>query len=146
MSVIDNLAKYVSDHTSCSEVRWHNIGPEQRGPLPISAVSTVCQQGIEIMPARGAFLELVRSHQGGSDCNPLDGEEHGFAELSAWLPGSGLVRRFVGLGVILGVFDLVAPWRNDASYEEQVSFYQEQAGGSFKFRLNHYRHDMSGNS
>jgi hypothetical protein len=135
MTASDNLPNYVAAHTTCTESRWHGVGSDLRGPYPISAVR-LNHDGMEIMPEKGKFLELVRAHQGDIGCNPLDGHEHGFLEMARWLHSSGTVLPFVGLGVILGVFELVNPWRNDASYEEQVSFYQEQAGGLFKSRPN----------
>ena len=86
MSATDNLADYVTEHTSCSETHWREVGPEQRGPFPVSAVSGIGDQGIAVMPKRETFLELVRSHreevrsdQGEVACDPLDGAEHGLS-------------------------------------------------------------------
>jgi hypothetical protein len=141
MTVAEHLADYVADHTSCSESRWHKVGTDQRGPFPISSISKVVGQGIELTPTRDTFLNLIRSHMVGSDCNPLDGETHGFDELSRWFQSGGIVLPFVGLGVILGVFELVGPWREQEArpYDDLMTFLQDHGGGLFKAKLNDQR-------
>jgi hypothetical protein len=68
-------------------------------------------EGTEEMPQSDSFIELVgiHEHEATNDCDPLDGKEHVFAEMVLWLESKGLVLPFVGLGVFVGVFEVVRP-------------------------------------
>lgn len=62
-------------------------------------------------PDVAEFKRLIAEHQGDyGPCNPLDGKEHGFMELGAWLDDQGLALMFMGLGSILGVWTLLTPY------------------------------------
>ncbi len=53
---------------------------------------------------------LIADHKGEfGDCNPLDGKEHGFIELGAWLGSQELALALMGLGECLGLWTLLSP-------------------------------------
>ena len=54
-------------------------------------------------------MRLIRLHREKSPgCNPLDGREHGLSEIALWIRNKALAVRFVGLGVILGIFEITS--------------------------------------
>lgn len=56
------------------------------------------------------FVRLSKAHPGDfGPCDPLDGKEHGYQELGAWIGDQGLALLYMGLGHLLGVFDLLTP-------------------------------------
>jgi hypothetical protein len=85
------------------------------------------------MPQRDRFIHLVRLHQHEviMGCDPLDSKEHGFTEMARWLGSKGTVLPFVGLGVFLGVFEVVRPWPQEGTCDE-VADCLENAGGFFR--------------
>jgi hypothetical protein len=62
-------------------------------------------------PERQRFEELTRAHENGefSNVNPFDGKEHNYIELGAWIGDQGLAMQYMGLGVLLGSFNLLSP-------------------------------------
>jgi hypothetical protein len=55
---------------------------------------------------------LINEHKGewtDDDITPLDGKEHSYIELGAWLGSQGLALQFMALGHALGLFDLLTP-------------------------------------
>ncbi len=53
---------------------------------------------------------LIADHKGEfAECNPLDGKEHGFIELGAWLGSQELALALMGLGCSLGLWNLLTP-------------------------------------
>ena len=56
------------------------------------------------------FKKLARAHAGEfRECDPFDGKEHGYQELGAWIGDQGMAMMFMGLGHLLGIFDLLTP-------------------------------------
>lgn len=61
-------------------------------------------------PDKETFLRLTEEHRGEfGDCNPLDGGEHNYMELGGWIGDQGLTMQYMGLGVSLGIFNLLSP-------------------------------------
>lgn len=53
---------------------------------------------VNIDAARVTLLDLIKTHQGAfTECQPLDGHEHDYIELGAWLGDQGYALRFIGL-------------------------------------------------
>jgi len=64
----------------------------------------------EVSPNAGEFRRLTEAHHGEfTQCNPLDGMEHSYIELGGWIGDQGLAMQYMGLGTLLGVFDLLTP-------------------------------------
>lgn len=82
--------------------------PEPAGHTADLVFFKVALAGAGVTPDE--FLELSRSHEGEfGPCDPFDGQEHGFIELGGWLGDQGLALQYMGLGALLGVFELLTP-------------------------------------
>jgi hypothetical protein len=128
---MENIAGYVYDHTTCNEQRWHKLDAGQRGPYFVSAT---------YQPGRDRFLELIHLHgEQRPDCDPLDDHEHGFAEITRWIGIRELAIRFIGLGVMLGVFELVRSWEERAgeSRDEMSRRLDRGNEGTFRLKVRH---------
>ena len=100
---MENIEGFLLDHVIRDEARWHRLPEGSRGPHFVS---------VRFGPGKARFLELVRHKVAVSPrCNPLDGREHRIDEIVRWMRNRELALRFVGLGVMLGVFELASPWR-----------------------------------
>lgn len=56
------------------------------------------------------FRRLIEEHDGSHvQCNPLDGRDHSFIELGAWIGDQGAALMFIGLGELLGLWRAVTP-------------------------------------
>ena len=57
------------------------------------------------------LCELMASaiHGEYADCDPMDGLEHGYIELGAWLGSQELALRFMAMGSTLGLWALLTP-------------------------------------
>jgi hypothetical protein len=61
-------------------------------------------------PTPEEFRSLTKEFRGESiQCNPLDGNEHNYIELGQWLGDQGMALMYMGLGSILGIFQLLTP-------------------------------------
>jgi hypothetical protein len=123
---VGNIAGYVYDHTRCDARRWRRVEAGLRGPYFVSAVNG---------PRRDEFLKFVRLHiEKKPGCDPLDGQVHGLEELTRWIGIRELALRFIGLGVILGVFQLAKPWirRDEENHEDMVKRLKCQDGARFR--------------
>ena len=96
---MENIAGYVYDHTTCNARSWRQAEPTNKVRTPCRWVHS---------PRRAEFLRYVRLHaEKNPCCNPLDGRVHSLKEVTSWIGIRELALRFIGLGVILGVFELV---------------------------------------
>lgn len=60
--------------------------------------------------SKETFLELIKKHTGEfTTVDVMDGGDHSYMELGAWLGDQSTALMFMGLGVLLGVFDLMSP-------------------------------------
>jgi hypothetical protein len=123
---VENIAGYVYDHTGCDERRWHQLEADQRGPYFVSAVNG---------PRRDEFLKSVRSQiEKKTCCDPLDGQVHSLEDVTRWIGIRELALRFIGLGVILGVFQLVEQWkrREEEKHDDMIKRLQREHGARFR--------------
>lgn len=61
-------------------------------------------------PDPDALRELCRAHRGEfNEVNPFDGNEHSYIELGGWVGDQGLALMLMGLGALLGLWQLVTP-------------------------------------
>lgn len=62
-------------------------------------------------PKADEMKALIAAHQSDYEpVNPLDGEEHGYVELGAWLGDQGYAMMFMALGQILGLWKILSPY------------------------------------
>ena len=61
-------------------------------------------------PDAEEFIKLSGECEGEfAEVNPFDGSEHGYIELGAWIGSQELALLYMGLGVKLGLFQLLTP-------------------------------------
>ena len=128
-SLVDNIAGYVYDHTTCHEPHWQSLEPNGQGPFFVSAKHP---------PGKDQFLEFIERHRDkNSWCDSLDGQVHSLDEIARWIGIGNLPVRFLGLGVILDVFKLLQPWegRERRSGEEMSRHLEGEDEGLFKLKV-----------
>lgn len=105
------LEQYVAGHTErgeCKCGRCADSKPDPTGHTVDTIFFKVAQKG---ECDRAEFIRLTEEHWLHNDveCIPLDGKEHSFIELGAWLGDQGLALQYMALGTQLGVFELLTP-------------------------------------
>jgi len=136
---VENIAGYVYDHTTCDARGWHQLGGDQKGPFYVSMV-----HGAQ----RDEFLSSTRSHaEKNPGCDPRDGRVHSLKEMTRWIGIRELALRFIGLGVILGVFELVRPWtrRDQENHEDMINRLERDNDAEFRLSV-HQLPSFSSNS
>jgi hypothetical protein len=124
---MENIAGYVLDHTTRDANLWHHLNADERGPYFVSPMNR---------PRRDLFLKLVRlQRQHAPGCDPLDGREHGLDRAARWIGNRALAIRFVGLGVILGVFELATSWEAVPGEDLEHVDRRLAGRGEVRFRL-----------
>lgn len=109
---MESLIDYVLKHTERGEC---NCGQcLDRGDKPDPVGHTVDLGFFKVAakdnPDKETFLELTQKHRGEfGDCDPMDGGEHNYMELGGWIGDQGIAMQYMGLGVLLGVFNLLSP-------------------------------------
>ncbi len=68
----------------------------------------------KVVAADGAKADdlqaAIQSHKGVfQDCDPLDGKEHSYIELGAWIGDQGAALTLMGLGTVLSLWELITP-------------------------------------
>lgn len=113
MSATATIGRYVADHTErgeCKCGRCADVGqkPDPSGPHTVDMIFFKAAKKGESTAEE--FERLTREHRGEfADCDPFDGEEHGFIELGAWIGDQGMALLYMALGSLLGIFDLLTP-------------------------------------
>jgi len=86
-------------------------------------------------PDAEEFKRLYLAHVG--EFNQIvwsDGKEHGYMEIGGWIGDQGLALRFMALGALLGVFELLTPYTVlglDPADERQRTIAMQAAGSGF---------------
>jgi len=62
-------------------------------------------------PSKEKFIELTKANKTGSfnSVDMFDGHEHNYMELGGWIGDQGAALQYMGMGVLLDVFDLMSP-------------------------------------
>lgn len=111
------LPDYVSAHTTRGECQCGKCCDRGAAPDPTGhSVDTTffkvaaTKDADQNSPTKAMFLGLTKAHHGEfAECDPLDGNEHGYIELGAWIGDQGLALQYMALGALLGVFRLMSP-------------------------------------
>lgn len=109
---MDSLVDYIMKHTTRGECSCDRCLDRDSKPDPIVHVADVFFFKVTVTdsPEISEFLTLTKAHKGEFiDCDPLDGEEHNYMELGGWLGDQGLAMQYMGLGALLGLFNLMTP-------------------------------------
>ena len=61
---------------------------------------------------KNELIDILKSHEGEFNVVDLfDGKEHGYMEIGGWVGDQGLALTLMGLGELLGVWELMTPER-----------------------------------
>lgn len=72
-------------------------------------------------PNADELRSLIQSHKGEfTDCDPLDGEDHGYMQLGGWMGDQGLAMQFMALCEIVGLGEVRTPARVLAGAPKEV--------------------------
>jgi hypothetical protein len=124
---MENIAGYVYDHTTRNGRRWLELEADQQGPYFVSTVHD---------PRTAEFLRFARLQtETHTCCDPLDGRVHNLKEMTRWIGIRELAVRFIGLGVILGVFELVRPWVRREHENDEDMIKRLERDNDAQFRL-----------
>lgn len=106
------LVDYVLNHTergecNCGQCADRGENPDPQGhTIDLGFFKVAAKNN----PDKDMFLQLSGAHNGEfGECDPLDGGEHSYMELGGWIGDQGLAMQYMGLGVLLGVFNLLSP-------------------------------------
>ena len=109
MSLLANYVQQFSERGECRCGRCIDRGPDRR-----LEGHTADMIFFDVSKREGAtrevLEELIREHSGvWGDVNPLDGREHNYIELGGWIGDQGLAMQLMGLGSLLGLWQLLTP-------------------------------------
>lgn len=101
------LREYILKHTGRGECNCGKCMDRGDKPDPTGHVADMVffRVAARNSPDKDEFIRLTKGHPG----TVLDGTEHGFIEIGAWLSDQSLGLRYMGLGALLGVFRLTTP-------------------------------------
>ena len=106
------LAEYVLNHSRRGECRCGSCSDVGNKPDPVGHAADMIFFPVvgTNSPIVEEFVTRTKAHVGEfCEVNPLDGQEHSYLELGGWLGDQGLALQYMGLGTVLGVFDLLTP-------------------------------------
>lgn len=128
-SAVD-LASYVIEHTArgeCKCGKCFDVGhnPDPQGHTADLIFFKMIATG---SPSAEEFRRLTNEHKGHyNECDPFDGNEHGYMELGGWIGDQGVALQYMGLGHLLGLFSLLTP-RSVLGNEIPEKLVMEMAG------------------
>lgn len=114
------LYNYVVDHTDRSACRCGKCidapPPEAEKTVDIghNLKHTVNMYFFDVSarndPTVEEFTKFTESHKGDFvDINPLDGKEHNYMEIGAWIGDQGVAMQYMALGELLGLWRIMTP-------------------------------------
>jgi hypothetical protein len=109
---MNGLVKYVIENTIRGECQCGKCIDKGDKPDPIGHTADMIffKVALQDIPDKEKFVELTKNHKGiFCECNPFDGNEHNYIELGGWIGDQGLAMQYMGLGTLLGVFELRSP-------------------------------------
>jgi len=126
---MSELVKYVIEHTdrnACTCGKCIVSGEEKE--LPHSVDMFFFDVSAKNNPNVDTFRKLISEHQGAwGEVNVFDGQEHSYIELGGWIGDQGLAMQFMGLGWILGLWQVAHPV-NMLGFERNDPMAQQMAG------------------
>jgi len=111
MSLIDYVRTFaIRGACTCGKCVDAPEGPEQKQPVGHTADVYFFKVAAADGASRDALLSAIKTHKGEfCECDPLDGKEHSYIELGGWIGDQGLALTLMGLGAVLGFWELLTP-------------------------------------
>lgn len=108
------IVEYVQKHTTRGECKCGQCIDAGTKPDPAAGVHTADMIFFKVAkrgdPDEDTFRKLTADFPGEyAPCDPFDGREHNYMELGGWIGDQGLSMQYMGLGFLLGVFELLTP-------------------------------------
>jgi len=123
---MNDLAKYVYAHTERGECKCGKCLDAGDSPDPTGHTIDMVffKVAAKDEPNLDGFKRLSAEAKHGDfgDIDPLDGAEHNYMELGAWIGDQGLAMLYMALGVSLGAFNLLSPAMLGLSGPEAMQF------------------------
>jgi hypothetical protein len=109
---MNGLVKYVTENTIRGECQCGKCIDKGDKPDPIGHTADMIffKVALQDAPDKEEFVKLTEEHIGVfCKVDPFDGNEHNYIELGGWIGDQGLAIQYMGLGTLLGVFELRTP-------------------------------------
>ena len=113
---MNKLREYVETYAvrgacTCGQCADALPNPEQHQPTGHTADMIFFKVSARFGADAETFKALLRENKRGEYCtvDMLDGKEHNYIEVGGWLGDQGMALMLMGLGVILGVWNLLTP-------------------------------------
>lgn len=110
--MLQQLRDYVAAHTARTACRCGKCLTDGPGKLEGHTADLVFfEVSAAGDPDADELRRLVRGARHGEfiDLEPLDGNEHSYLEIGSWIGDQGLAMQLMGLGTILGLWNLMTP-------------------------------------
>jgi len=122
---MSDLANYVREHTDGNECSCcHDSQTPLAGSVDVFFFDVCAKNN----PDADTLKKLIAAHSGEfGPCDPLDGNEHSYIEVGGWIGDQGMALRLMGLGVILGLWQVIHPV-NMLKLERTDPLAQQMAG------------------
>lgn len=105
--------KTIRGDCKCGQCNDINGVPDPTGPNTADMTTMVIGLAENVQPdeaLKTQFINLTRECHGEFlECDPLDGGSHSYQEFGGWIGSQALAIRYMGLGVILGIFKNLSP-------------------------------------
>lgn len=110
-SLVDYVQAFVI-RGACTCGKCCDSGPQPEKHQPDGHTADVYFFQVAAAPEAdaSALRRLIAEHKGVfGECNPLDGHDHSYIELGGWIGDQGLALMLMGLGTVLGLWQMLTP-------------------------------------
>jgi len=110
-----DLIKYIRKHTirgacTCGKCIDAPNNPKEHQPDGHTADVQFFKVALKNNPDKDVLLKLIKNHHGEfNDINIFDGNEHNYIEIGGWIGDQGTALLLMGLGKLLGIWELLTP-------------------------------------
>lgn len=131
-SKVNDLAKYVIKHCirgdciygECTDIHAEKFQPDGY-TIDIQFFKVALRNsdltGTDKEIIKNDFLRLIKGHKGVyRDIDILDGEEHSFIDIGAWIGDQGIALTLMGMGELLGIWNVITPNRLVPDYSKET--------------------------
>lgn len=112
---MSELIKYIVEHAvrgacMCGECVDTQPNPEECQPRGHTVDMQFFKVSLRNNPSKDDLLALIKSHKGEfNEVDLLDGNEHNYIEIGGWIGDQGLALTLMGMGELLGIWELLTP-------------------------------------